>query len=115
MFVVPSALSDGPPNSIGADVVGVRVAEVRGRRRRGRDARSRPRGPAATAAHASSHVDLDELAVAPHERPAQPVGILVQLLQRRALRADEAVAEHVVAVAADARDLLAAVAVAGAA
>ena len=35
---------------------------------------------------------------------AEPVGVLVELLERRALGADEAVAEHVVAVPPDALD-----------
>ena len=43
-------------------------------------------------------------AVALDERPAQPVGVLVELLEGRALGADEPVAEHVLAVAADAGD-----------
>ena len=51
--------------------------------------------------------DLDEDAVPLDQRAAQPVRVLVELLQGRALRADVAVAEHVVAVAADADDLLA--------
>ena len=40
-----------------------------------------------------------------HLRLAQAVGIRIELLQRRALRAQEAVAEHVLAVAAHERDL----------
>ena len=59
-------------------------------------------------AKASSQLDLDERAVALDERAAQPVRVLVELLERRALGADVALAEHVVAVAADPHDLLAA-------
>jgi len=44
------------------------------------------------------------LAVALHEGGPEPVGILVQLLEGRPLRADEAGAEDVGAVAADALD-----------
>ena len=51
--------------------------------------------------------DLHVHAVFLQQRPAQAVGVLVQLLERAALRADEPVAEHVVAVAADAHHLLA--------
>ena len=36
------------------------------------------------------------------QRHAQPVGVLVELLERDALRAEEAVREHVLGVAADA-------------
>ena len=43
---------------------------------------------------------LDQLAVAPHERPPQPVRVVVQRPERRALRADEPVREHVGVVAA---------------
>ena len=50
-----------------------------------------------------------ELAVrAADQRGAEPVGVLVQVLQRHALRAEEAAREHVVAVAADLDDLIAA-------
>jgi hypothetical protein len=42
-----------------------------------------------------------ELAAAAHERRAHTVGVLVEVLERDALRAEEAVAEDVVAVAAD--------------
>jgi hypothetical protein len=38
-------------------------------------------------------------------RCSQTVGILVQVLERRALRTDEPAREHVLAVAADAHDL----------
>ena len=41
-------------------------------------------------------------AVATDQRPRQPVGIVVEFGEARALRADEALAEHVVAVAAGA-------------
>ena len=41
-------------------------------------------------------------AVPPHERPRQPVGVVVELGEARAFRTDETVAEHVVAVAAGA-------------
>ena len=51
--------------------------------------------------------DLDVHAVSLDERATDPVGVLVQLLQGRALRADVALAEHVVLVAPDAGDLLA--------
>ena len=51
---------------------------------------------------------LDELAVAADERRGQPVGVLVERLQALRLRADEAVAEDVVVVAADRDDLVAA-------
>jgi hypothetical protein len=43
--------------------------------------------------------DRDVPAVALDERRAEPVRILVELLEGRALRTDEAVAEHVVTVA----------------
>ncbi len=42
-----------------------------------------------------SKLDLDVHAVALHERLAQPIEVLVQLLQGAALGADEAGAEHV--------------------
>ena len=48
--------------------------------------------------------DLAQLAVAADERRGQPVGVLVELLQPVRLGADEAAAEHVVAVAAHGRD-----------
>src|SRR5205823_14992566 len=44
---------------------------------------------------------LDELAVAPHQRSAQAVGIVLEALAAAALGADEAVREDVVRVAAD--------------
>ena len=44
---------------------------------------------------------LDQLAVAPDQRRGQAVGVLVQLLEPERLGADEAVAEHVLLVAAD--------------
>ncbi len=44
---------------------------------------------------------LDVAAVAPDQRPAETIGVVVQLLERRTLRADEAVREHVIAVAPD--------------
>ena len=50
---------------------------------------------------------VDELAVAAHQRGAQPVGVLVELLERRSLGADEPVAEHVVTIAADPFDVTA--------
>jgi hypothetical protein len=50
--------------------------------------------------------DLHELPVPLHERAADPVRVLVELLERGALRADVALAEDVVLVAADAGDLL---------
>ena len=43
---------------------------------------------------------LAQLAVAPDQRGGQPVGVLVELLQPVRLGADEAAAEHVLAVAA---------------
>ena len=46
----------------------------------------------------------DEFTVALHERCADAVRVLVQLLERASLRTDEALREHVVAVATDARD-----------
>ena len=57
-------------------------------------------------AKASSHVGLVQRAVgAAHERRAQAVGVLVQRLQAVRLRAEEAVAEDVVGVAADLHDV----------
>ena len=50
--------------------------------------------------------DLHVRTVALHERHAQTVRVLVQLLQRAALRADVPAAEDIVPVAADAHDLL---------
>ena len=47
---------------------------------------------------------LDQHAVTAHQRRAETVRVLVQLAQRGALRADEPVGEHIVAVAADAHD-----------
>ena len=46
-------------------------------------------------------------AVTLHQRTAQAIGILVQLLERGALGTDEPVAEHVLSVASDAHDLVA--------
>ncbi len=43
---------------------------------------------------------LAQLAVAPHERSGEPVGVLVELLEPVCLRADEPAAENVVAVTA---------------
>jgi hypothetical protein len=54
--------------------------------------------------------DLDERAVPLDQRPPEPVGVLLELAEGRPLGADEPVTEHVVAVAADARDSLGAVA-----
>jgi hypothetical protein len=51
------------------------------------------------------------LAVAPNHRHPQAIRILVQLLQRRTLRADKPAREHVVHIAADALDFFAALAV----
>ena len=56
---------------------------------------------------------FDVHAVALDERSPQPIRILVELTQRRTLRADEALREHVVAVAADPCDLLGTVRVTG--
>ena len=81
----------------------------RRRRRRGRGARSRPGARRRPPPRPRPRSPRRARRRAADQRPAQPVGVLVQLLERRALRADEAVAEHVVAVAADAGDLLAAV------
>ena len=50
---------------------------------------------------------LFEHAVAPHERTPEPVGVVVEVLECRTLRAEEAVAAHVVAVAADPHDTVA--------
>ncbi len=47
--------------------------------------------------------DLDELAVALHQRPPEPVGIVLETLQGGALRAEEAGAVHVVPVAPNQR------------
>ena len=49
-----------------------------------------------------------EVPVAPDQRRAQAIGVGVELLQRVALRTDEAAAEDVVRVAADAHDFAAA-------
>ena len=86
------------------EVVGVRVAEVDGRPRRGR-ARSRIGvRRRSISANASSQDDLlESVTRVADERRAEPVGVLVQLLQRGALGADEAVAEDVLRVAADRR------------
>ena len=56
----------------------------------------------ATASKASSQRGLGQLAVAADQRPRQPVGIVVELGEAGALRADEPLAEDVVAVAAGA-------------
>src|SRR5439155_27334473 len=50
--------------------------------------------------------DLDEAAVAPHHRCPQPVRVVVELLEGRALGAEVAAAPHVVAVTPDADDLV---------
>ena len=47
---------------------------------------------------------LGQDAVATDQRPRQPVGVVVEFGEARALRADEALAEHVVVVAAGAGD-----------
>ena len=52
---------------------------------------------------------LDELAVSLDHGSAQPVGIVVQMAERRTLRADVAAREHVVTVATDSFDALGAV------
>ena len=76
-----------------ADVDPDRLAAVAGDRRTEALLDGRPRlGPRGL------HVP----AVAPDHRPPETIGIVVQLLQRRALGADEAVREHVVAITADA-------------
>ena len=54
------------------------------------------------AAHASGHVASTCRPSRRISGRAQTIGIVVQLLQRRPLRADEAVREHVVAITADA-------------
>ena len=48
----------------------------------------------------------DQLAITAHQWTPQAIGVLVELTQGRALGTDETVAEHVVAVASYARDLL---------
>jgi hypothetical protein len=50
--------------------------------------------------------DFDEFTVALHERSAQAIGIRFKMLQRSALRAQEAVTEHVILVPADQRDFV---------
>ena len=50
--------------------------------------------------------DFNMHAIALHHWLAQTVGVFMQLLQRAALRTDEAMAEHIVLVAADANNLL---------
>ena len=49
---------------------------------------------------------LDKLPIALDQWPAQPVRVIVQIFQRRAFRADVAVAEHIGFMAADADDLV---------
>ena len=98
-------LEERPAEQHGAEVVGVRVAEVDGNGVAAVGVDDGPKapidlGPGLLPRH------LDQLTVAADQRRTDPVGILVQLLQRRALRADVAVAEHVVAVAADALHVL---------
>ncbi len=77
----------------------------RPRARRGRAARGSALSPASIAANASSHVTSWNVSPPADQRPADAVGIGFELLERGALRAEVAVAEHVVAVAAHERDL----------
>jgi len=51
--------------------------------------------------------DLDELAVALDDRLAEPIGVVVEMAQRRTLGADEPAGEHIVAVTPDALDAVA--------
>ena len=44
---------------------------------------------------------FDEAAVALDKRHTQPIGVLVQVLERRALRADETPAEDIIRIGAD--------------
>ena len=83
-----------------------RVADERGDRRRCRARSSTPWSSSSQRANASSHDDLaPRVAVADH-RLAEAVGVVVQVAERRALRAEVALRPHVVAVAADQRDVL---------
>ena len=86
-----------------------RVADVDRRPRRGRarsSDRRQPLGRSARTPPPSSPARARRRAA--HQRRAQPVGILVEVLERHALRAEEAAREDVVAVAADLDDRIAA-------
>ena len=89
----------GPVDQRG-QVVGVRVAEVDGHRVLPVLGDQR-REPAVDLLERLVPARLHQLAVAADQRRGQPVRILVELLDPVRLRADEAVAEHVVHVAAD--------------
>lgn len=81
-----------------------RIAEHGGDRVRGREQRHQP---ALDLGERLVPADRDERAVALDQRRAQPIGIAVQLAERRALGAQEARAQHVGIVTADPDDAIA--------
>ena len=80
-----------------------RVARRRRPPRCGRARRGWGRGGGRSPRRPRPSVASTQLAVAAHQRRGQAVGVLVQLLQAGGLGADEALAEHVLAVAAHRR------------
>ena len=104
MLRVPSAFGEHAAVEHEAEVMGRRVAEVHRHRLAAVLGVDRAQALVDERERLLPR-DLVEAAVrAPQQRRAQAVGVVVQLAERRALRADEAVAEDVVLVAAHARD-----------
>jgi hypothetical protein len=96
----PERLGQHPHVEQRREVVRTRIADVQRRRVAAAGLEDRPQ-PLGDDRIGLVPARRHELAVAAHERPAHAVGILVQVLERDSLRAQEAVAEDVVAVAAD--------------
>ena len=98
-------LEERPEIQLPAEVVDRRVPDVGAERRPavgGHDGAENPAGLGEGLVPADFH----EAPVAPHHRRPQPVRVLVEVLEGRALGAEVAAAPHVVAVTPDADDLV---------